>query len=168
MDFLTTQNEQVFTILEEDHNFYLTLSASKTFASKNKAAGIIQNAWSGYKKRRTFHFIKNKLIEFTNEDPVKMLKRVNVFEAQLFEKKYGHCLVFRLAGPIFPPVIVYKVFINCQKNIDGGDEKGILKSLSKNEWGVFYVYKSSHEKSLTTKKRFKKKKSGIQWIKKVY
>lgn len=173
MDFLA--NEEIFTILNDDHNFYLTLNAKKTFATKNQAAKIIQNVWIGYKQRKIFNFIKNKLIEFSNDDPVKMLKRVSVFEAQLFEKKYGHCLVFRLSGCDFPPVIVYKVFINCQRNIGNGDVKNVLKTLNRNEWGVFYKYKSIHQKILKIKSSFKvvnnhkrRKKSGIEWIKKLY
>lgn len=177
MDFLTL-NEDIFTILEDDHNFYLTLNARKTSAHKNHAARIIQNAWKRYKKRRIFNFIKNKLIEFTNEDPVRMLRRVSVFEAQLFEKKYGHCLVFRMAGHEFPPIIVYKVFISSQRNIGNGDMKNVMNAFNRNEWGVFYVYKSIHETVLSAKRKLhknvkvgaknKRKKSGIEWIKKLY
>lgn len=163
-------NEEVFTILGADHNYYLTLSARKTFATKNEAAGIIQKAWRAYKNRRTFRFIKNKLIQFTNEDPVRMLRRVSAFEAELFEKKYGHCLVFRLAGCEFPPVIVYKVFIGCRRNIGNGDEKNVLKSWNKNEWSTFYVYKSIHERTACAKRKTcsKRKKSVIQWIQMMY
>lgn len=180
MDLLASLNEEIFTILNDDHNFYLTLNARKTFATKNRAARIIQNAWRRYKKRRTFHFIRNKLIEFANKDPVQMLRRVSVFEAQLFEKKYGHCLVFRLAGCEFPPAIVYKVFINGQRNIGNSvDTRNIMKGINRNDWGVFYMYKTIHESALVAKRRLnnksfkvavvkKRKKSGIEWIKKLY
>lgn len=179
MDLSTAFNEEVFTILNEDHTFYLSLSAKETFETKNQAAKIIQNAWKKYKKRRIFHFIKNKLIEFFYEDPVRMLKRVSVFEAQLFEKKYGHCLVFRLAGCDFPPVIVYKVFVNSQRSIGNGDTKNVLRRMNRNDWGIFYVYKSIHERVLSTKRKLhkgvktttvykRKKSSGIKWIKQFY
>lgn len=173
MDFLPISNDEVFTILRDNHNYYLTLSARKTHATKNEAAKIIQNAWKSHKNRRIYRFMRNKLIEFTNDDPVRMLRRVSVFEAKLFEKKYGHCLVFRLAGSQFPPVIVYKVFIGCQRNIGNGDKKNVFKHWDKYTWDTFYVYKSINERAARARRKrrktsSKRKNTGIQWIQTMY
>lgn len=118
--------DEIFRILNEDHSFYLSLSATQICADKNRKAIIIQRAWTAYRNRRIFNYIKNKMIEFATDDPVQMLRRVSPVEAHLFEKKLGHRLVFRLAGS-FPPTIVYKVFVDCktcQTDASNREEKG--------------------------------------------
>lgn len=168
-------DEEVFTILNENHDFYLTLNARKTFHGKTRAAIVIQRAWRAHRNRRIYRFLRNKLVEFTQEDPVRMLRRVSVFEAEVFEKKYGHRLVFRLAGPEFPPVVMYKIFIGTRRHVSSGDAKTPLKIFNRGEWKVFYVYKKTHESVLTAKRRrykksaaSKRKKSEISWIKTMY
>lgn len=168
-------HEKIFRILNEDHNYYLQSSGLKT---DDDAARVIQNAWKSYKNRRIYRFIRNRLVEFMYDDPVRMLRRVSMFEANFFEKKFGHCLVFRLAGLQFPPFIVYKIFTNCQRNIGDNEAKNVMKVPNRSAWDVFYVYKSIHERVRISRKRLhrprkihvasKRKNSGIEWIKTMY
>lgn len=158
----------IFDILKHDHSFYL----QKTEIVEDEAARVIQRTWKRYRDKRIFEVIKTKLVEFLNQDPVKLLRWKDPIEAELFDKKLGYCLVFRMDGSRFPPTIVYKVFISanikCSK-CDKGEKR--RKGKSRMEWKVFYTYKYTRSSKRVLLKRNvikKRKRGGIQWIKQMY
>lgn len=181
---MTTESEyeKVFSILHEDHSFYLaSISEKETYSTITKdtqrielCASIIQRCWHSYHNINIYTFIRNKLIYFMNQDPVRLLKWKDPVEAELFDRKLGHKLVFRLAGTKFPPVIVYKVFIAAGKNQTLKNNSNCIpkRKCAKSQWKLFYIYKNirieCNRKSRKRKARSAKKNHEIKWIKQMY
>lgn len=179
------ENCDVFSILNQDHSVYLSGDVQEyiLLKEKTKSAAIIQKAWRKYSDKKIYASIKNKLYYFSQEDPVRLLKWKNPIEAQIFERKLGYRLVFRLDGATFPPIMVYKIFVavgihrSTERTVEGIKEKRkAAKTVPKTSWRSFYVYKSQAKLQLTNRKRKfaitgirkVKKNQGIKWITDMY
>lgn len=81
-------------------------------ARLQRAARTIQDAWRAYHGRRVYAFYRSIIVhrEARQWDPRDILRAINAPEAALVEPAAGLHVRFRLAGPGFPPVLVYKIF----------------------------------------------------------
>ncbi len=75
-----------------------------------RAVRAIQRAWRSYADRKVFKYFKNVVIGRTLTDPVAILKVICPSESHLSDAASGLYVRFRLGGPLFPPMLFYKVF----------------------------------------------------------
>ncbi|KAI8815402.1 hypothetical protein BJ742DRAFT_864615 [Cladochytrium replicatum] len=76
------------------------------------AAMRIQNAWKRYYNLKIYRFYRD-LIKFRERgDPRRLLKFINPTESRLVDGASGIHVRFRLGGELFPPLIVYKIFVH--------------------------------------------------------
>lgn len=184
-------DEDIFSILNEDHSFFLDdLEKKAQFettlrSSTIEAVTIIQRNWRKYRGKRIFHYLHAKLYELSKENALMFLKRINSIEAQLFEKNKNR-IVFRLAGETFPPIIVYKIFTNQHVldlfNRSANSELEMKNKHDKKNWKICYVYKNMKSENLSLKIKYRfplthnnnpltnrrKKIRDIKWIHEVY
>lgn len=85
--------------------------AKRFFLSREHAmAGRIQQAWRCFVDRQVFTFYRRVVAYRQGGDPQLMLRAINPSEAYLMDPAAGLHVRFRLAGPCFPPVVVYKIY----------------------------------------------------------
>lgn len=153
---LPLHKDYVFNILNDDHNYFLEnpqtqykkLQKDSEFIAYIEteyrkillqSAIVIQRHFRNYLDRKVYKYVKSKLQNFRKQPPCLLLKRINIYEASLFDRVTPYSFVLKLNGESFPPTIVYKIFLNTQVAlVNYGDTKKINPSLKK--WQVFYKY----------------------------
>lgn len=178
--------DEVFSLLNENHALFLCDSNGNGRINDilhNKFARVIQRNLKKYHNKVVFKRIKGLLYRYAQENPAIVMRRINISEANLFDRISSHFLAFRLAGESFPPVIVYKIFtkphtINLCYNVKrdfGVPVKRRRKDSNKqllNDWKPICSYK--HNAAITIRKHrcFQQKqgrsKQKLTWINNKY
>ncbi|KAL0226962.1 hypothetical protein P9112_014286 [Eukaryota sp. TZLM1-RC] len=77
---------------------------------QKNAVLTIERAFLQYSDRTIFRFYHNLLSKVNDIDPRQILRSIHPSEAKLIER-FMH-VRFRLSGNSFPPMLVYKIFVN--------------------------------------------------------
>lgn len=158
IEFEETRLQNVFSILDDDHEFYLTDNCTSAAHDDNKnrtkyhpgkAALIIQQTFRKYLYKKNFSYIRNVMKQLNKQNTSQLLKRVSRPEAELFDKSNGNYLAIRLCGESFPPSIVYKIFttrhvVNLEQEVMSKKTNQIKKESCGNRedrnWKVLYQF----------------------------
>lgn len=150
--------QNVFSILDDDHELYLTDNCTSATYTNNKtrtkyhpgkAALIIQQNFRMYLYKKYYSHIRNVMKKLNKQNTDQLLKRVSRPEAGLFDKCNGNYLALRLCGESFPPSIVYKIFttrhvVNLEQEAMPKEAKQIKKktcgSIEDRNWKVLYQF----------------------------
>lgn len=130
------------------------------------------------------------MLKIVESEPLRILRYVNPLEAKLFDKGLSFQVRFRLGGEVWPPVLLYKIYINqpiidmnsfSPRSYHTGENKCWYKRVTNNGWRVVggNVYEVTKEQQIEKEKRFfhgkaarlknynkERKKKGLEWIKK--
>jgi hypothetical protein len=100
-----------------------TAPAPGALVAIDAAARLIQRAWRNYSDRLIFSFYL-QLLAFDPADPdhtpLRLLAHVDPREAARIDGRMGGSVRFKLAGAAFPPLVVYKVYVNEGTVVDLG------------------------------------------------
>lgn len=158
IEFDKAHLQNVFSILDDDHEFYLTDNCTSATHTDNKnrrkyhpgkAALIIQQNFRKYLYKKYFLHIRNVMKNLNKQNTNQLLKRVSRPEAGLFDKCNGNYLALRLCGESFPPSIVYKIFttrhvVNLEQEALSKETKQIKKKTCRSRedrnWKVLYQF----------------------------
>lgn len=176
--------DNVFSILNQNHTFYLTNSneTDKILNPIHKSACVIQRNLKKFFDKIVFKRIKCLLYRYSQENPAVVMRRINISEANLFDRISSHFLAFRLAGETFPPVIVYKIFtkphtINLRCNVKQdfcvpAKRRKKDSRTSENDWKPVYCYKNRDQIPIRKHHQFqlkpKRNKHNLSWINSKY
>jgi hypothetical protein len=78
----------------------------------------IFKCWIGYKNRRIFIYLRHAICRAEQSLTYQVLRKISPQEASLLKDPTLNArLRFRFAGENYPPVIVYKIFINANVQV---------------------------------------------------
>ncbi|GKT35353.1 hypothetical protein ADUPG1_008528 [Aduncisulcus paluster] len=128
---------------------------------KQEAAKKILKCWRNFSDRRLFLYYRDLIKLAAEGDAAGVLKTINPVEAGLIDQAIDAEVMFRLAGPTFPPTLVYKIiFHNPHTDLcllaprDYYGEK--KRQLQKDREEEQHLKEYAHSRTATLKKGFKR------------
>ena len=76
------------------------------------AARTIQETWRRISFRKVFLFYQDLISSVSQVSPKKLLNTVAPNDSQIFDKSLKYKIRLRLGGAIFPPTLLYKIFVS--------------------------------------------------------
>lgn len=149
-------------MLNKLHNIYSTILA-KDEENRHNSASKIVNFLKIVRNKKEFRQVKVTLKELQSRQRIgSLLKLVDDPRAAIYEKSMW-TVIFRLAGPEFPPKIVYKL-------VCGTAHVSVPTCVSSDQWREFRVFRCSACKTRVRTKvaRINKVKRKKMWINEVY
>ncbi|XP_062940599.1 uncharacterized protein CXorf58 homolog [Cynocephalus volans] len=97
------------------HKVQLANTAKTKTTKRDIAAQIIQRAWLCHMDKIIFQLLKHTVCAAEHSVTHEILKKVSPLEAELIKDPSMKCKVrFRLSGETFPPLIVFKIFLQTE------------------------------------------------------
>ncbi|XP_061263821.1 uncharacterized protein CXorf58 homolog isoform X2 [Bos javanicus] len=103
--------------LGKGHKVHLSNTGKTKEKQQNKdvSAHIIQKAWLSHLDKTVFQLLKHTICAAEHHVTHEILKKVSPLEAELAKDPCMKCKVrFRFSGEIFPPFIVFKIFLHTE------------------------------------------------------
>ncbi|XP_044792483.1 putative uncharacterized protein CXorf58 homolog isoform X7 [Bubalus bubalis] len=103
--------------LGKGHKVHLsnTVKTKEKQQNKDVSAHIIQKAWLSHLDKTVFQLLKRTICAAEHHVTHEILKKVSPLEAELVKDPCMKCKVrFRFSGEIFPPFIVFKIFLHTE------------------------------------------------------
>jgi hypothetical protein len=88
----------------------INLSAQRNTRSEYDCAVGIQLSWRSYCSKRVYRYFRDLIVKKLHGAPAELLRTVIPNESCLLDRAAGVHVRFRLAGSVFPPKIVFKIF----------------------------------------------------------
>ncbi|XP_027818993.1 uncharacterized protein CXorf58 homolog isoform X2 [Ovis aries] len=96
-------------------HFSNTVKTKEKQQNKDVSAHMIQKAWLSHLDKTVFQLLKHTICAAEHHVTHEILKKVSPLEAELVKDPCMKCKVrFRFSGEIFPPFIVFKIFLHTE------------------------------------------------------
>ncbi|KAB0345229.1 hypothetical protein FD754_022155 [Muntiacus muntjak] len=96
-------------------HFSNTVKTKEKQQNKDVSAHVIQRAWLSHLDKTVFQLLKHTICAAEHHVTHEILKKVSPLEAELVKDPCMKCKVrFRFSGEIFPPFIVFKIFLHTE------------------------------------------------------
>jgi hypothetical protein len=103
-------------------------------ANRELAARKILKVWQSFRDRRVFAYLRHAVCRAEDSLTFQVLRKVTPIEAYLLrDPTLNARLRFRFAGSTFPPVILYKIFVNANVQYLAGSTKIMAGSKAAND-----------------------------------
>ena len=103
-------------------------------ASKEGAALKILRAWRSFRDRRVFAYLRHAVCRAEDSLTHQVLRKISPIEAFILRDPTLHArLRFRFGGSSFPPVILYKIFVNANVQYVAGTTQILPGSKAAND-----------------------------------
>ncbi|XP_049622785.1 uncharacterized protein CXorf58 homolog [Suncus etruscus] len=110
----STVRKSAVPLLKEEQKLELPMdSIPELRSNKEEKVKIIQKAWYSYIDKLVFRLLKHAIYALDKYVTQEILKRASPSEAELVkDPTMKHTIKFRFNGEIFPPYIVFKIFLH--------------------------------------------------------